>query len=124
MTADLQEALTSIAAALERIERKIEEASTPPRALTRREAARLLSRSEATVKRMIAAGELRTVQIHGTPMVPFSEIVRVTSVASAPEKGPRLVPTGNALTRARAARKSSAEEAAKVRAALRAARKR
>lgn len=56
-------------------------AHTPPLVVTKQEAARLLSRSLTTLARMLDAGEILSVDVHGTEMIPMSEVQRVATPA-------------------------------------------
>lgn len=85
---------------------------------TLRQAAVRLNRSERTVRRMVAAGLIATVELRGTPMVPASELKRLsTPVMSASSAVVERVAKARALltSRPRARRSAAAVEAARVR---------
>lgn len=56
----------------------------PPKAVTKAEAARLLSVSPKHIGRMVKRGELLTVDVSGAPRVPMSEIERLSTPPVAP----------------------------------------
>lgn len=101
--------LVEIRDRLAAIERKLDEASMLPRALRQKDAAKMLSRSVRTVGQLVKEGKLRTVIIGGKKLIPFSEIVRITSI---PSKAPRRPPDASIRRPASSPR----EEAEKARA--------
>lgn len=69
---------------LTEIQEKVETLSRPPQAFSLDGAAKVLSRSVTTVKGMIRRGEIHTIKISKTRMVPMSEIIRLTALTSEP----------------------------------------
>lgn len=67
-------------------------ASQRPKAVTKIEAARLLSVSRKHIGRMVARGELLTVDVSGAPRVPMSEIDRLSTppVAASNQGNPEV----------------------------------
>lgn len=104
----VEEIVGRIEVRLVALEERLSRESVTPRALTMARAAALLSVSVSTVKRLVKGGELRTVTLGARPMVPMSEVVRLTSVTAAPSSRPQ----GPGPVRGSA-------EAAKIRSALR-----
>lgn len=88
MSHEERELLERIAARLDALEAKV---TVQPRAYKIRDAGRLLGCSPAIVKAMIRSGEIRTVLIGERAHIPVSEIMRITTVATAkPRIGPGL----------------------------------
>lgn len=75
------------------LEQKVEAIIAPPRALKKRDAARLLGVGLTTLENLLRQGKLRTVPIGDREHVPMSELVRMTSVTTKPQRpasGPAL----------------------------------
>lgn len=72
------------------LERKVEEITSPPRAYKKEDAARMLSCDVKTLNKEIRAGTIRTVTIGSREHVPFTEIVRKTSVLNQPPRAPAV----------------------------------
>lgn len=92
MSSEERELLERIAARLDSLERKVEMLVVPPRAVKPKVAGSLLGCSENTVKGMVRRGEMRTVRVGDRQHIPMSEIVRLTTVATAPKSSPILQP--------------------------------
>lgn len=58
-----------------------------------KEAARLLSVSPRTLRRLVLSGVLGTVMLGGRPMVPTSEIQRLAQLPTSSEQAPAETPT-------------------------------
>lgn len=96
-----------------------------PEAVTYREAGRLLSVSERTIRRMARAGQLLLVHVGDSPKVPMSEVRRISNPSpgrsAMPEVTRKPAPSAAPAPRRRSA---AMPESAKVRAALKAKRQR
>lgn len=79
-----QELLEGIREELRAVRALLEGSSAVPEVLTLKEAARRLSCSERTVRRLAQAGQLVLVRIGETPKVPMSEVRRLVTPASSP----------------------------------------
>lgn len=110
MSQEERELLERIERKLDALEQKIGALNMPPRALTFRDAGRMLGRSAKTVRRMVASRELRTVTIAKSEMIPMSEVIRVVAVrpaerpAPAVKRGPKPKPQRSAKDEAAAIR--------------------
>lgn len=62
-----------------------------PRALKPAEVAKLLSCSLSKVRALIASGHIQHVRIGKVPLVPMSEIIRLTTVSIKPDAPPLLL---------------------------------
>lgn len=104
MSQDERDLLERIERKLDALERKIGAINLPPRAVDVPDAARLLGRSPKTVRRMILAGELGTVLMLGSRMVPMSEILRLTTVITTARRSVPSVKRGPTAKRMASAR--------------------
>lgn len=95
------------------LERKVEEAALPPRAVKRDEAGRLLGWGKTKLKEAIRDGRIHACE--GSPeTIPMSEIIRLTAVRSPESYGAPM-----AQRRRSTKRHNAAEEAEKILAAIR-----
>lgn len=78
MSADTAQ-IARLAAALERLLERLAVDSAPV-AVTKARAARELEVSTKTIDRMCRSGELKTTLVRGMPRIPFTELLRLTTV--------------------------------------------
>ncbi len=88
---ELERTLLRIEEQLRALAREAKKETVPLVALTVSSAAKALSRSRSIIWEMIRDGELRTVTIRKTRMVPMSEVLRVGSLPHAPRASAPVV---------------------------------
>lgn len=108
------EALERIERRLESLEKKVEQTKLEPRAFSKPEAAKMLGIGLTKLKALVAKGKIRTVTYEDGdhPLVPMSEIVRMTLVSSVPSSAPAssMVPVNVKPQRSAVSRDTEAEK--------------